>query len=60
MMCPPWLVLHLPHESTEVPGAVRSQFLLGDLQLARELDRMTDHHTLALWSMSTILTAVSG
>lgn len=49
MTPPPWLVLHLPHDSTEVPGAVRSQFVLSDAQLAKELDRMTDHHTQALF-----------
>ena len=50
MTSPPWLVLHIAHDSTEVPGAVRSQFVLSDAQLARELGRMTDHHTLALFS----------
>ena len=49
MRPPPWLVLHLPHDSIEVPSAVRSQFVLSDAQLARELDRMTDHHTQALF-----------
>ena len=49
MRPPPWLVLHLPHDSTEVPGPVRSQFVMSDAQLARELDGMTDHHTLALF-----------
>jgi N-formylglutamate deformylase len=32
-----------------VPGPVRNQFVLSDARLARELDRMTDHHTLALF-----------
>ena len=41
MTPPPWLVLHIAHDSTEVPGAVRSQFVLSDAQLARELGRMT-------------------
>ena len=49
MRPPPWLVLHLPHDSTEVPSAVRSQFVLSDADVARELDRMTDHHTQALF-----------
>ena len=50
MSYPQWVVLHVPHDSMEVPGAVRGQFLLDDIQLATELDRITDHHTLALFS----------
>jgi N-formylglutamate deformylase len=46
---PPWLVLHVPHDSTEVPGSVREQFLLSDNQLTAELKLMTDHWTLALF-----------
>jgi N-formylglutamate deformylase len=46
---PPWLVLHVPHDSTEVPGSVREQFLLSDDQLTAELKLMTDHWTLALF-----------
>lgn len=49
MRPPPWLVLHLPHDSTEVPSAVRGQFVLSDAEVTRELDRMTDHHTQALF-----------
>jgi N-formylglutamate amidohydrolase len=47
---PPWVVLHVPHDSTAVPANVRSQFLLDDAELGRELDRMTDHLTLAIFS----------
>jgi N-formylglutamate amidohydrolase len=50
MSYPQWVVLHVPHDSMEVPDAVRRQFLLDDIQLTAELDRMTDHHTLALFS----------
>ena len=46
---PPWLVLHVPRDSTEVPSSVREQFLLSDDQLATELELMTDHWTLALF-----------
>ncbi len=49
MSYPPWVVLHIPHDSTVVPEDVRHQFLLDDAELARELLRMTDHHTLALF-----------
>lgn len=45
----PWVVLHVPHDSTVVPENVRHQFLLDDADLARELLSMTDHHTLALF-----------
>jgi hypothetical protein len=41
----PWVVLHLPHDSTDVPAGMRSQFLLNDKELEQELIRMTDHHT---------------
>lgn len=54
MNYPPWLVLHIPHDSTDVPSSVREQFLLDDVQLRIELDRMTDHHTLALFSDPTL------
>jgi N-formylglutamate deformylase len=41
---PPWVVLHMPHVSTEVPKDVRGQFLLDDDELAAEIDLLTDHH----------------
>lgn len=50
---PAWVVLHVPHDSTCVPAAVRGQFILDDCQLATELDRMTDHHTRALFAATT-------
>ena len=46
---PPWVVLHVPHDSTEIPSAIRDQFLLDDKQLAAENGMMTDHHTLSLF-----------
>ena len=42
---PPWVVLHVPHDSTDIPDELRSQFLLSDSELQTELIRMTDHHT---------------
>lgn len=50
MTYPPSVVLHVPHDSAMVPANLRSQFLLDDAELRRELDRMTDHRTLALSS----------
>jgi len=49
-VCPPWVVLHVPHDATTAPAAVRPQFLLDDAELGRELVRMTDHRTLALFA----------
>jgi N-formylglutamate amidohydrolase len=47
---PPWLVLHVPHDSIDVPAEVRGNFLLNDGELLAELTRMTDHHTMALFA----------
>ena len=47
---PPWVILHLPHDSTLVPPEVRHQIILGDDDLARELIKMTDHLTLSLFA----------
>ena len=47
---PPWVILHVPHDSNVIPADVRSQFLLADAELQCELDRMTDHQTLAIFS----------
>lgn len=47
---PPWVVLHVPHDSTEIPENIKSQFILDDSKLSAEILRMTDHHTLALFS----------
>ena len=52
VLYPPWLVLHVPHDSIDVPHAVRGQFLLDDGELLAELTRMTDHYTLALFAES--------
>ena len=47
---PPWVVLHVPHDSTAVPAEARAAFVLDDAALQQELLRMTDHHTLALFA----------
>ena len=49
MTYPAWVVLHVPHDSVEVPEAVRGQFLLDDKELAAELGYMTDHKTHAIF-----------
>lgn len=53
-----WVVLHVPHDSVEVPAAVRSQFLLDDAELTAELRRMTDQRTLAMFACQTSSAAV--
>lgn len=50
MRYPPWVVLHVPHDSTLIPRELRTQFLLDDTELARELVRMTDHRTHAIFA----------
>lgn len=50
MQLPEWVVLHIPHNSTLIPASVRDQFVLSDAELQMELQRITDHHTLALFA----------
>ncbi len=47
---PPWVILHIPHDSSVIPSDVRPQFLVSDAELKLELQRMTDHFTLALFA----------
>ena len=47
---PPWVVMHIPHDSTSIPPEVRPQFLLTDAALVAELNRMTDHLTHAMFA----------
>lgn len=42
---PPWVVFHIPHDSTVIPSEVKDQFVLNEKELSRELIKMTDHHT---------------
>ena len=42
---PPWVVLHIPHNSTLIPANVSDQFTLSDAELNDEIKKMTDHHT---------------
>lgn len=49
MNLPPWVILHVPHDSVVIPPEVREQFVLSDHELAGELDRWTDHHTFDLF-----------
>ena len=47
---PPWVVFHVPHDSTLVPAEARRQITLSDEDLAEELVKMTDHLTLSLFA----------
>ena len=47
---PGWFVFHVPHDSTWIPDNLRHQFALSDNELADELLKMTDHHTLDLFT----------
>jgi N-formylglutamate amidohydrolase len=47
---PPWVVFHVPHDSTRITADVRHQFSLNDAQLEHELLAMTDHKTLELFA----------
>lgn len=46
---PPWVVLHLPHDSTFLPDWTREQFSVDRATLERELALLTDHHTARLF-----------
>jgi len=45
---PRWVIFHVPHDSMDIPDDVMDQFTIGRPELAEELLRMTDHHTLDL------------
>jgi N-formylglutamate amidohydrolase len=47
----PTVVIHIPHASTYIPGDVRGRFLLSDVELQAELDRITDHYTDDLFAL---------
>ncbi|MFF4584947.1 N-formylglutamate amidohydrolase [Streptomyces sp. NPDC001388] len=39
------VILHVPHSAREIPAEVRAGIVLGDAELERELDHITDSHT---------------
>lgn len=43
------LIFHVPHDSTDIPADVQSQFVLDDKQLKNEILKMTDHYTARLF-----------
>ncbi|MFC9394423.1 N-formylglutamate amidohydrolase [Streptomyces sp. NPDC057027] len=51
------VLLHVPHSSRGIPAGVRDGILLGDEELARELDHVTDSHTAEI---ATVAAAAAG
>ena len=47
---PEWVIFHVPHDSKVIPAEVRHQFALDDAALMQEIIKMTDHHTLELFT----------
>ena len=47
---PEWVIFHVPHDSKIIPAEVRHQFALDDVALMQEIIKMTDHHTLELFT----------
>ncbi len=47
---PEWVLFHVPHDSVSIPDYCRGLFVLTDEELERELIRMTDLHTLDLFT----------
>jgi len=46
----PWVIFHVPHDSTLVPSEVRRQITLTDGELDAELIKRIDHLTLSLFA----------
>jgi N-formylglutamate amidohydrolase len=51
---PPWVILHIPHAATIIPRDVRERFVVDDAALSREVLRMTDHFTDAIFVGSQV------
>lgn len=47
---PPWVIFHVPHDSTFIPDEVKKQFVIDDLTLNEELVKMTDFWTMVLYA----------
>lgn len=53
------VLLHVPHSSRHLPADVREGIVLGDEELARELDHITDSHTAAIAGSAARAAAVT-
>lgn len=55
---PPWVIFHVPHDSTDIPSEVQTQFAMGDDELQAEIIKMTDHFTMDLFTKDVIQSQV--
>ncbi|MFC9683812.1 N-formylglutamate amidohydrolase [Streptomyces sp. NPDC056948] len=53
------VILHVPHSAREIPDDVRADIVLGDEELERELDHITDAHTAEIAERAAGLAAVT-
>jgi N-formylglutamate amidohydrolase len=53
------VILHVPHSAREIPDDVRAGIVLGDEELERELDHITDAHTAELAEAAAGLAGVT-
>jgi N-formylglutamate amidohydrolase len=52
------LIIHVPHSGVQIPAGERARLLLNDIELAAEIDRMTDWHTDRLASAAVTASGV--
>ncbi|MGW0861515.1 N-formylglutamate amidohydrolase [Streptomyces sp. NPDC002611] len=53
------VILHVPHSAREIPEDVRAGIVLGDEELERELDHITDGHTAEIAEVAAGLAGVT-
>ncbi|MFI5972019.1 N-formylglutamate amidohydrolase [Streptomyces sp. NPDC051452] len=53
------VLLHVPHSARTIPSEVRAGIVLGDAELERELDHITDAHTAELAERAAALAGVT-
>ncbi|MFC9503072.1 N-formylglutamate amidohydrolase [Streptomyces sp. NPDC057002] len=53
------VILHVPHSAREIPDDVRAGIVLGDEELERELDHITDAHTAEIAGVAAGLAEVT-
>ncbi|QWB21736.1 MULTISPECIES: N-formylglutamate amidohydrolase [Streptomyces] len=53
------VILHVPHSAREIPEDVRAGIVLGDEELERELDHITDGHTAEIAEVAAGLAGVA-
>ncbi|MFG2680514.1 N-formylglutamate amidohydrolase [Streptomyces sp. NPDC048392] len=53
------VILHVPHSSRRIPADVRPGIVLGEAELERELDHMTDSHTAEIAERASALAGLT-